>query len=170
MAEKSVNHAELERNKSVVREIMDAFNTGDHSVIGRLLHPDVVELVAPMHGMEEEMINMPVQNRVQQEIINDNTAFPDHVFYEDDIMAEDDRVILRWTFEGTHTGPLFGRKPTGKRVKTFGYEMVQLKDGKIIAHKDDGGATLIDVLRQLGWLDAEMMGKLSLLNHHDAIR
>ena len=169
MAEKSVNYEQLERNKSVVREILGAFNTGDTSVIRKLLHPDVTELVAPSHGMEEQ-INMPTRNRVEQEIINDNTAFPDHVFHEDDIMAEDDRVILRWTFEGTHTGPLFGRKPTGKRVKTYGYEMVKLRDGLIVEHKDDGGATLIDVLRQLGWLDPDMMGKLNLLNHNDAVR
>jgi len=168
MAEsKSVDHEVLERNKSVVREILDAFNTGDTTVITKLLHPDIVALM-PMHGMEEQ-INMPTHNRVQQEIINDNTAFPEHVFHEDDIMAEDDRVILRWTFEGTHTGPLFGRKPTGRRVKTYGYEMVKLRDGKIVEHKDDGGTTLIDVLRQLGWLDPDMMKKVRLLPNDDAV-
>ncbi len=96
---KSTSPEQLERNKAVVREILNAFNTGDTSVIPRLLHPDIVS-VMPMHGMEEQ-INLPTMSRVQQEIINDHTAFPDTEFTEDDIMAEGDRVILRWSMTGT---------------------------------------------------------------------
>jgi len=157
----SEQSGDLERNKNLVRQILNAFNSGDTSVIPQVLSERIID-VLPMHGMTDQG-QLPTLRRVQQEIINDHTAFPDTVFKEEDIMAEDDRVILRWSMTGTNTGPLFGREPTGRKVTTFGYEMVRIQDGKIVEHKDDGGATLVDVLRQLGWLDEEMLKLVRLL-------
>lgn len=158
---RSEQSGDLERNKNLVRQILNAFNSGDTSVIPQVLSERIID-VMPMHGMTDQS-QLPTLRRVQQEIINDHTAFPDTVFKEDEIMAEDDRVILRWSMTGTNTGPLFGREPTGKTVTTYGYEMVRIEDGKIVEHKDDGGATLVDVLRQLGWLDEEMLKLVRLI-------
>jgi predicted ester cyclase len=44
------------------------------------------------------------------------SAFPDHHTAVDDIIAEGDRVVTRWTTRGTHQGHLFGIAPTNKRV------------------------------------------------------
>ncbi|MGQ0604722.1 MAG: ester cyclase [Anaerolineales bacterium] len=44
------------------------------------------------------------------------TAFPDPKFDLDDVIAEGDKVVVRWTFHGTHSG-LFGPFPaTGKSL------------------------------------------------------
>src|SRR5271166_4638277 len=45
------------------------------------------------------------------------SAFPDHQFTIDDLIAEDDRVVGRWTMQATQTGELMGIPPTGKPVQ-----------------------------------------------------
>jgi steroid delta-isomerase-like uncharacterized protein len=59
------------------------------------------------------------------------TAFPDPKFDLDDVIAEGDKVVVRWTFHGTHSGP-FGPIPaTGKRVSMTGITIYTLRGGKI---------------------------------------
>src|SRR5262249_49173717 len=137
--------------KAKVLMILDAFNTGDPSILSQLFSRTIY---APGdHFVNPDMNGMPPLRRVQMEIMNDATAFPDRRFAVDQLLAEDDTVVLRWTMTGTHLGPLFGREPTGTQISTFGYEWVRFQNGLIVEHHDDGGTTLIDVLNQLGWLD-----------------
>ena len=49
----------------------------------------------------------------------------------DDIVAVGDRVSIRWTGRGMHTGSMFGEPPTGKQVTVFGMHIHRLVDGKI---------------------------------------
>jgi hypothetical protein len=46
------------------------------------------------------------------------TAFPDLKVIMDDISAERDRTVYRWTLDGTNTGP----GGTGAHVRISGYE------------------------------------------------
>lgn len=59
-------------------------------------------------------------------------AFPDARMTVDEIIATDDRVIARWTAEGTHKGDLMGIRPTNKRVTVTGITFNRIRDGKII--------------------------------------
>jgi predicted ester cyclase len=56
-----------------------------------------------------------------QEIHKD---FPDAAYRIDDMVAEDDRVVTRWTVSGTH-------RHTRKKVELSGMSMVRIEDGKI---------------------------------------
>ena len=48
------------------------------------------------------------------------SAFPDvHVTIED-MVAEGDTVVTRWTARGTHQGQLMGIAPTGKTIAVMG--------------------------------------------------
>src|SRR5438874_1424713 len=47
-------------------------------------------------------------------------AFDDWKISIDDQIAENDRVVTRWTAEAIHTGPLPGLEPTGKSVRVTG--------------------------------------------------
>ena len=47
-------------------------------------------------------------------------AFPDLRFTIEDQVIAGDKVVTRWTAEGTHNGPLGDVKPTGKRVRIDG--------------------------------------------------
>ena len=58
-------------------------------------------------------------------------AHPDLCFSTDDLIAEEDRVTIRWTLRGTNTGPMLGRPPTGQPVELAAIVILRIADGKI---------------------------------------
>jgi steroid delta-isomerase-like uncharacterized protein len=48
-----------------------------------------------------------------------------------DVIASDDRVVVRWTMDATHGGPLAGIPATGKRVQQRGTVIYRMEEGKI---------------------------------------
>ena len=60
------------------------------------------------------------------------TGFPDLRFTVEDVVAEADRVAIRWTWHGTHSGPFAGLTPSGKSVTNSGIAIYQLANHKII--------------------------------------
>ena len=77
-------------------------------------------------------------------------ALPDLTFTSDMdlIVAEGDKVVVRGTVSGTHTGAdLFGVPPSGKRVAWTGTDVSRVVDGKIVER----------------WLNADIMGLLQQL-------
>jgi steroid delta-isomerase-like uncharacterized protein len=71
-------------------------------------------------------------------------ATPDLRVQIEDIVAEGDRVVARWTYEGTHLGELMGIPPTGKRFRTSGISICRLAEGKIAEDWDE--------VDRLGWM------------------
>lgn len=49
-----------------------------------------------------------------------------------DLIASDDRVVVRWTMAATHAGPLAGIPATGKRVQQRGTVIYRLENGRIV--------------------------------------
>ncbi len=77
-----------------------------------------------------------------------HVAFPDARYTVDDIMAEDDRVLARYTMRATHQGEMLGVPPTGRQVIVTGMNQYRIADGKIVeqwAQFDTFG-----LMRQLG--------------------
>jgi steroid delta-isomerase-like uncharacterized protein len=75
-------------------------------------------------------------------------AFPDLVFEIDDMVANGDSIVVRWTARGTNTGDYFGMPPTGKSIEITGMNTWNTRDGKAIegwVNRDDMG-----LLQQLG--------------------
>ena len=59
-------------------------------------------------------------------------AFPDMQVTFDDTVVEGDTVVVRARWQGTHTGPAFGRPPTGRRVEFTGIVIWRFdSDGRI---------------------------------------
>jgi len=58
-------------------------------------------------------------------------AFPNLTSSEEDLIATGDRVVIRRTFRGTHTGALMGVAPTGKAATWTGIFIDRLTGGKI---------------------------------------
>ena len=147
---------ELEKNKQIVRRILKAFNGEDPKAVKELFHPDLVDHSDPI-GLEPELREKDLVTRVQTEIRREKDIFPDRKFKEVSIIAEGDMVVLRWEMTGTNKGKILGRKATGKKVRTFGTEIVRIKDGKIIEHDDDSPREVFDLLHQLDMLDADLL-------------
>lgn len=50
------------------------------------------------------------------------------------VLAEDDKVVTRGTFTGTHRGEYLDIPPTGKQVTISVVHIDRLRDGKVIEH------------------------------------
>jgi predicted ester cyclase len=59
------------------------------------------------------------------------SALPDLNAQEQDIIANEDTVAVRFVVEATHEGELFGIAPTGRRVRWDAVDVYRLRDGKI---------------------------------------
>src|SRR6266566_7237188 len=60
------------------------------------------------------------------------TAFPDLRITIDDMVAEGDTVVTRWTAQGTNTGSLFGMPATNKSATVTGITIYRIAGGKIV--------------------------------------
>ena len=63
-----------------------------------------------------------------------NSAFPDAVFAEKDLIASGDKVVERGATLASHKGSMMGEKPTNKSIHWSEINIYQLKDGKIVEH------------------------------------
>ncbi len=60
------------------------------------------------------------------------TAFPDLQLTIEDIIAEGQTVMARWSCRGTHKGDLSGIAPTGKQVTISGVTVARFTNGKML--------------------------------------
>jgi steroid delta-isomerase-like uncharacterized protein len=58
-------------------------------------------------------------------------AFPDLEVTVDEVVVEDSRLVLFWTWRGTHKGRFMNIPATGKAVTVRGSSLIALEDGKI---------------------------------------
>lgn len=59
-------------------------------------------------------------------------AFPDIKYTVEDMIEEGDKIVARWTAQGTHKGSFMGIPPTGKQISFSGIEIIRIKDGKAV--------------------------------------
>lgn len=81
-------------------------------------------------------------------------GFPDIKFTLEDVIAEGDRVVVRWMWQGTHDGDFRGYAPTGKRARSTGTVIYQFKDGKITRSWLE--TDRLGVLQQIGIIPADL--------------
>ncbi len=77
------------------------------------------------------------------------SAFPDQTATVEDVIAEDDKVVTRWTLRGTHHGEIeeFG-PPTGRRIEIEGVTIHCIEGSKILEEWERYDN--LSVMQQLG--------------------
>src|SRR5205814_1904127 len=65
-------------------------------------------------------------------------------FTIEDIIAEGDKVVVRWTSSGTHKGVFMGMPPNGKSYTIAGIDIYRIEGGRLAEHWH-----VIDLLSQL---------------------
>lgn len=115
-----------EENKAITRRFLEEIFTGGNLEL-------VDELFAPSFVLHDPSVPQEVRGieALKQYITMYRTAYPDTRFTVEDQIAEGDRVVTRWTGQGTHQGELMGIPPTGKRVTVTGIELDRISGGKI---------------------------------------
>src|SRR6188508_2551541 len=100
---------ESDENAAAVRRWFQAFNDGDMAAERAARTEDYV---AHVPGMP-----MPLNGENWEQFIGMFfDGFPDMQLVVEDVVAQGDRVAVRWTFVGTHEGEFFGSPPTGTQV------------------------------------------------------
>lgn len=60
------------------------------------------------------------------------SAVPDARYEVDDLIAEEDKVVVRWRLLGTHKGDFKGLAPTGRPIVLKGIAIYRLQNGKLM--------------------------------------
>jgi steroid delta-isomerase-like uncharacterized protein len=116
----------IEANKAFVRRWFDALNAGDSQVIDDLFSPSFIYYLPG--GKSQLEGSAPFK----QFIIGFHAAFPDLYYTIEDMLAEGDRVIVRWTSRGTNTGSSMGLPPSNKAVTITGINIYHIADSRFV--------------------------------------
>jgi predicted ester cyclase len=131
----------VEQNKAVVyRYFEEIWNKGNLAVVDQLIAPNVIGHVAGQQVQGREVL--------KQRVAMGHSSYTDLSFTIEDEIAEGDKIAVRWSHRGRHTGELMGAAPTGKIVTVTGINIFRLAGGKIEeiwVNSDDLGE-----LQQLG--------------------
>jgi steroid delta-isomerase-like uncharacterized protein len=143
----------VEENKAIVRRFFEeVWNKGKLAVADEVLAPNVV-LHIPGHP-EDDIIGLAAyKDRV---ITYLRTAFPDLQNTIEELFTEGDKVVVRWTWCGTHQGEFWGVAPTGKQISYEGISILRLADGKIV--DDRFQADMLGLMQQFGAIPAPSEG------------
>jgi predicted ester cyclase len=76
-----------------------------------------------------------------------HVAFPDAHVEIEQLVADEEWVAVATRLSGTHSGPLMGLDPTGRRVSVTMVDLVRIAGGKIVEHR--GLTDTVGMLRQL---------------------
>ncbi|WP_267903133.1 ester cyclase [Natronococcus pandeyae] len=82
------------------------------------------------------------------------SALPDTDAEFHEIVAEDDVVVVHFTYRGTHEGEYKGIEPTGNKVEGTAVMIDRLKDGKIVERTEEFDT--LSWFQQLGVNPAEI--------------
>jgi len=132
-----------EQNKTNVRRLFDElWNKGNLPVADELIAPSYVHHDASTpdlgKGPESEKKRVGLYR----------TAFTDLRLKIEDMIAEGETVVARWTCRGAHKGDLNGIAPTGKQIAISGVSVVRFAGGKMVEGWINWDA--LSLMQQLG--------------------
>lgn len=116
-----------EGNKFVIRRSFEElWNKGNLSLADELFTPNY----AHHDPSTPDFGRGPESERKRATVYR--TAFPDLQLTIEDIIAEGQTVMARWSCRGTHKGDLSGIAPTGKQVTISGVSVARFTGGKMV--------------------------------------
>lgn len=130
--------AETERNKNVVRAYVAAFNAGNLEALVALFDADA-EIQGVLGQGQIETV-LPIWRALVESFAIELTI--------EEMIAEGDRVAVRYTERGTFRGPFFGHLPTGRSFELVAMEWFVVRDGTIRARW--GARDALSQARQIG--------------------
>ncbi len=115
----------IEENKAIVHRLWDAYNLHDAAILDEVCAEEFVTHDPPGGSFNLEELKYAITNVVLN-------AYPDAKWTIEDTIAEGDKVVTHFTFNGTHQGELMGVPPTGNEVSITGTGVFRVVDGKIV--------------------------------------
>ena len=125
------------------RKWVEGLNRGDVSGADEAFAPDCV-----IHITGSPVPDLDVAG-FKQMLTGFIAAFPDLHFTIEDQVVAGDTVAIRWTAEGTNTGPFGDVPPTGKRVRVDGLIFDRVVGGRVAERWEQWDQP--SMMRQLGF-------------------
>ena len=130
-----------EENKLITHRFFEeVWNQGNLDVFDELVTSDIVIHAGgrDFKGSEE----------YKKFILGYRNAFPDIKFTIDDQISSGDKVVERFTAQGSHQGQLRDISSTGKKINITEIEITRIIDGKIVERW--GAPDLLTLMQQIG--------------------
>lgn len=133
-------------DRNVNIETMDKFirfiNSGDTALGESIISPEVVfhapTSPEPMRGFQAYTGVLAMMRG----------AMPDVKWTPEEMIADGDKIMVRFTMTGTQTNPFMNIQPTGRRINVTAINIYEFMDGKIV--REHGLPDLFTMLMQLG--------------------
>jgi len=142
----------LDDNKRIALESFRIIETGEAALADRIIAADFVNREAQDDPEQADRnLKGPAGFMATSRWLS--SAFSELRFDDFEVIAEDQRVVVRATMSGRHTGAFQGIPPTGRRFHQRQIHLFRMHAGKIVEHlaqRDDLG-----LLLQLGWRPAD---------------
>ncbi len=122
------------------RILEEIFSQGNLSNMEELFSPEMV-----IHDPDKELRGL---EQVKQGIMRLRMAFPDLHYTAEDMIAEEDKVVIRFTGRGTHRGEFRGVPPTDKDMTYTGIMILRFVEKKAVEYWAVSDA--LGIYRQLG--------------------
>jgi steroid delta-isomerase-like uncharacterized protein len=130
-----------EENRALALRAAEIVNQKNPELIEELYPPDFV-----WHGPDQDIRGYKLAEQMSYTFF---AAFPDAHITGEDVIAEGDKVVRRYTTRGTHQGEteMFG-PPTGRQIEQKGITIHRFEDGKIVEEWESYDS--LSMLQQLG--------------------
>ena len=134
--------ARLEENKAIVRRSIEEASKGNWAIVNEQLVAH--DYVYHMPGSPKPL----TREETQQFFRTLRAAFPDGRIMIEDMIAEGDKVVTRYTSRGSHEGNFMGIPATGKKVVTTSILISRIAEGKVAEEWEEYDA--LGFMQQLG--------------------
>jgi len=132
-----------EQNKAIVRQLVEeVINKNNSSLASEILAADIIEHEETPPGVPSGIEGTKMLFAML------HTAFPDFEATINDLIAEDDKVVVFMTWEGTQNGEWMGMPPSGKQMSINVIDIFRAADGKLVEHW--GITDSMAMMQQLG--------------------
>lgn len=129
--------------KEIARQFIQAWNADQRHLAD--------EWAAPNLTASYPHFDTPINGRdaFKEMLAQTHRFFPDLTMDVHEIVAEDDNVVVHWTYRGTfREGEMFGVRASGQSVTVTGMTLYQIEDGCVVMER--GVVDNAGLMQQLG--------------------
>lgn len=116
---------QLANNKKTIERLLEAYNARDPESFKSAYADEIL-----IHTVDGDVTHDVDEH--WQGVLDMIEVFPDHRATIESLVAEGDRVFVRYTYAGTHEGTLHGFEPTGTYIEFPHFVEFRLEDGVMV--------------------------------------
>jgi len=135
----------IEDNKARIRQSIEAINNGDIEGFFAAFAPTCIFQDRPGGGTN-------TLESARENAVAALAAFPDLHMTIEDLIAEGEKIAVRYTYHATHAANVMSTPPTGKQATWTGISILHMVDGKVV--EDWANTDLLGLMQQIGAVPA----------------